>query len=160
MSEFTPIETQEQLNEIIGERIRRAEAKAAEKFAGWISPDDLEVIKADYDSKIRTLEDAAAEAQKTIESKDAKIAEGEGYRTDLEKTKIALAAGLKMEYADRLRGENADEWKADAEALAKDFAQSNATVPLGTGEPEITEDAPSAAEHKFKEWFKETVQEA
>ena len=35
MSDFTPIETQEQLDKVIGERIRRAEQKAAEKYADY-----------------------------------------------------------------------------------------------------------------------------
>ena len=35
MSDFTPIESQEQLNAIIGERISRAEQKAAEKYSDY-----------------------------------------------------------------------------------------------------------------------------
>ena len=42
MSEFTPIETQEQLDKVIGERVRRAERQAAEKYADY---DDIKKEK-------------------------------------------------------------------------------------------------------------------
>lgn len=157
MSDFKPIETQEQLNEVIGERLKKAAEKAEEKYAGWTSPEGVEKIKADiqaeYDSKIKALEEAAAGVQTTLDEKDAKIAEGEKYRTDLEKTRIALAAGLKIEYAERLQGETAEEWKKDAQALAKDFAAANAVAPLGSAEPDITQEA--SAREAFATWMEQ-----
>jgi len=137
---FTVIETQEQLDKIISDRLARDRESHAKKYEGWTSPDDLKKINEDHASQIKALEDAAAEVQKQLTEKDVQIAEGAKYRTDLEKTRIALAAGLKIDYADRLRGENADEWKADAEVLAKDFAAAHYTAPLGNPEPTITED--------------------
>ena len=95
-----------------------------------------------------------ASAEQKLKDKDIEIAESAKYRTDLEKTRIALQAGLKIEYADRLRGETKEEWEADAKELAKDFASSHVTAPLGTNEPEITKE-PSARE-KFAEWANET----
>ena len=154
MSEFKIIETQEEFDARISERLKRAAETAAKKYEGWTSPEDLETVKSDYESKIKTLEDSVASAEQKLKDKDIEIAESAKYRTDLEKTRIALQAGLKIEYADRLRGENKEEWEADAEALAKDFASSHVTAPLGTNEPEITKE-PSARE-KFAEWANET----
>ena len=153
---FTPIETQEQLNEVIGERLRKAEekamAKAKEQFADY---DDLKKQVNDYQEQLQKLTDTVSESEKKLAEKDAELAESASYRTDLEKTRIAIEAGLKMEYASRLQGETAEEWKADAQALAKDFASSHVAAPLGSNEPKITHEA--TAEDKFSEWFKQVT---
>lgn len=153
-----PITTQEELDAVIGERIARAKETANKKFEGWTSPDDFakakeEFAKAeeDYKKQISDLQAAAAETEKIIAEKDATIAKAEQYRTDLEKTRIALAAGLDAKYATRLQGKDAAEWKKDAEELAKDFASSHKAVPLGTGEPKPGGEPDISA--KFAEWF-------
>lgn len=165
MSEFKVIETQEQFEEMMKDRLARAKETAIsnaekefnEKYAGYTSPDDLEALKKEYEEKIKTLEDAAATAQDTLKAKDEKIAEGEKYRTDLEKTRIAIGAGLDMKYADRLQGENAEEWRKDAEALAKDFKAARAaqTVPVGSGDPTITKE--HSVKEEFKDWMNENL---
>lgn len=134
MSEFTPINTQDEFDIAIKERLKREREAQAKKYEGWISPEDQQKRSAEYDKQIKALQDAATESEKTIAEKDAKIAEGAKYRTDLEKTRIALAEGLKIEYADRLRGETEAEWRADAKTLAKDFAAAHRTAPLGSPE--------------------------
>lgn len=153
MSEFKAIETQEQLDAVIGERIKRERETSAKRYEGWLSPDDIQKLKDDYDARIKALEDAAATTQQELASKDKEIADSAKYRTDLEKTRIALAAGLKYEYADRLRGETAEEWKADAETLAKDFAASHYQAPLGSPEPTITKEPNT--KQQFATWLAE-----
>lgn len=152
---FTPIETQEQFDAAIGERLKRDREAYAKRFEGWMSPEDLEKLTADHNAKIKALEDAAAATQQTIADKDAQLAESARYRTDLEKTRIALAAGLKIEYADRLMGSTAEEWKADAEALAKDFAAAHPVAPLGSPEPIQTGDKTTRAQ--FANWMAEQL---
>ena len=134
MADFTPINTQEEFDAAIKERLKRDREAQAKKYDGWVSPEDQQKRASEYEKQIKALQDAAAESEKVLAEKDAKISEGAKYRTDLEKTRIALAAGLKIEYADRLMGENADEWKKDAETLAKDFAAAHRTAPLGSPE--------------------------
>lgn len=109
MSEFTVIESQEQLDAVLKDRLTRERESSAKKYEGYTSPDDLQKLKDSYEAKIKALEDAAQTTQQTLDQKDAQIADGEKYRTDLEKTRIAINAGLDIKYADRLRGENADE---------------------------------------------------
>jgi len=149
MSEFKIIETQEQFEAALKDRLARERAKfdgwkspeelkgwiSPEDMKGWTSPDDLKKLTDGHAKELKALQDAVAKAEKTIAEKDTEIAAGAKYRTDLAKTRIALAAGLKIDYADRLRGENEDEWKADAEVLAKDFAATHRTAPLGGPEP-------------------------
>ena len=53
MSEFQIIETQEQLDKVIGERIRRAEQKAAEKYADY---EELKTHNAGYVTQIAQLQ--------------------------------------------------------------------------------------------------------
>ena len=155
MSEFKIIETQEQLDAIITDRIRRAKESEAKKFEGWKSPEDIEGLTKELTDKVKALEDAAAETQKQIEAKDQQIAEGNKYRTDLEKTRIALKAGLDIKYADRLRGENTEEWEADAKELAKDFAAVSRAVPVGNYEPSRTGERSNA--EIFADWFAENT---
>ena len=102
-----------------------------------MSPEDMQTVVDEYKGRIKALEDAAAATQQTIAEKDAAIAESAKYKTDLEKTRIALSVGLDLKYAERLRGETAEEWKTDAEELAKDFAAVHNVPPLGSPEPVI-----------------------
>lgn len=153
---FTPIETQEQLDAIIGERLKRDRETQAKKFDGWKSPEDIEELTKELNEKITSLESAATAAEQTIKEKDDKIAEGAKYRADLEKTRIALKAGLDIKYADRLRGDKAEEWEADAKELAKDFAAARATVPIGSLEPNTH--GSMSTRDKFAEWMKEQVE--
>ena len=154
MSEFKIIETQEQFDAAISERLKRDREAYAKKFEGYKSPEEIEKLTENLNTQIKALEDAAAATQQTLAEKDAEIAKGAQYRTDLEKTRIALAAGLKIDYADRLKGETAEEWKADAEMLAKDFASVH-VAPLGSPEPSGT--GKQATSAQFAEWFKETM---
>lgn len=135
MSEFRPITTQEELDAVISDRLKRERETSAKKYEGWKSPDDIQKLMDDHAKELKKLQDAAAETEKVLKEKDDQIAESARYRTDLEKTRIALAAGLKIDYADRLRGENVDEWKADAEVLARDFAASHTAAPVGNPDP-------------------------
>ena len=153
---FTPIETQDQLDAIVGERVARAKDSARKEFEGWVSPDELSKQTADLnqkmgvlDSQVKALTEERDTLNKQLEEKADQIAK---YEADSVKTKIAINAGLRMEYANRLRGETEDEWKADAEALAKDFAAAHQTPPLGNSEPII--DKPSTKD-QLQNWLNE-----
>lgn len=100
--EFQPINTQEEFDTRIADRLKRER----DKFA------DYDAIKA-----------SAAESGKRISELEAKEKELTGrirqYETDSAKTRIGLAAGLPYEMISRLSGETEEEIKTDAEALAK-----------------------------------------
>lgn len=145
MSEFKVIETQEDFDAAISARLKRDRERYAEQFEadlkgkGWKSPEEITELTADLNKQIETLQAAAASTEKLIAEKDTKIAEGEKYRTDLAKTRIAIAAGLGIEQVGRIQGANEEEWAADAKKLMGEFAAyservNSQPVPLGSAE--------------------------
>ena len=132
MSEFKVIETQEQLDKVIGERIRRAEEKAAEKYS------DYEAIKTqneEYVKQIAQLQEATKGNQGTINELKAQV---QNYESSSLKTKIALEIGLPYQMAGRLSGNNEEEIRADAEAMAKLIGNQKPVAPIGSNEPVVT----------------------
>ena len=132
MSEFKVIETQEQLDKVIGERIRRAEEKAAEKYS------DYEAIKTqneEYAKQIAQLQEATKGNQGTINELKAQV---QNYESSSLKTKIALEIGLPYQMAGRLSGNNEEEIRADAEAMAKLIGNQKPVAPIGSSEPVVT----------------------
>ncbi len=127
--EFKPvtISTQDEMDDLFKERLSRE----AKKYESYTSPDALTQLKADYEKQISDLKNAAATEKAAY---DAKIAQ---HEADAAKTRIAIAAGLDIKYASRLVGKDEKEWKADAEALAKDFKTVH-VPPLADPEGPVT----------------------
>lgn len=139
MSDFTPIETQEQLDKVIGERIRRAEQKAAEKYADY---EDLKTQNAGYVTQISQLQtqlqaqaDKAKESEMSIADLTAKVHQ---YETASVKTKVALEIGLPYQMANRLTGDDEKAIRADAEAMKQLIGAQVGPAPLGSAEPSST----------------------
>ena len=139
MSDFTPIETQEQLDKVIGERIRRAEQKAAEKYADY---EDLKTQNAGYVTQISQLQtqlqaqaDKAKESETSIADLTAKVHQ---YETASVKTKVALETGLPYQMASRLTGDDEKAIRADAEAMKQLIGAQVGPAPLGSTEPSST----------------------
>lgn len=128
MSEFKPIETQEQFDSAIQDRIARTKKQfegfmspedVAKKYEGYLSPDEVnkkyegymspEDIEKKYAGYI-SAEDAA--------KKDAMIKQ---YESDSVKTRIAKEVGLPSEAVSFLKGESDEEIKKSAESLKNVF---------------------------------------
>lgn len=135
MSEFKIIETQEQFDQAISDRLKRDREVQAKKYEGWISPDDLQSKVAELNEKIKTLEEAAAASETKLAEKDAEIAKSTKYKTDLEKTRIALSVGLPYQLAERLSGEDEESIRKDAEAMLALMGTKKPVAPLGSPEP-------------------------
>lgn len=115
--DFKVIETQEQLNAIIGERLSRVEKKYSEETAGLRKEIDTLTAKGKEDAtKIADLEKSKSEFE-------AKVKE---YETASVKTRIAKEFNLPDAFASRLQGATEEELKKDAEALAKAFPKASA----------------------------------
>ena len=134
MSDFTPIETQEDFDKAIKSRLAQKDRELAEKYKDFKSPDELAAIKADFDKQIKAAQDSLKEAQEKLKDHDNVVSElttrAKNAETSLLKSKVAIAAKLPIEMADRLVGETEDDLKADAEKLSGLMApQGGGTTP-------------------------------
>lgn len=129
--EFTPITTQEEFDAAIKARLARERETVTKQFADYDSMkaqlQQLTDAKSAFESsakesadKIKTLNDELAAA-------NAKI---KGFEVANLKTSAALAAGIPMEFAERLSGETKEDIEKDAASVAKLFkARNNKGVP-------------------------------
>lgn len=119
MAEFTPINTQEELNKAIGPRLEREREKVAKEYESRLSESDKKI--KELEDKNGTLSSQLEEAGKKHKDFEAQIAERDGkikgYESSTMKTKIAREVGLPYEAAERLAGEDEDAIRKDAEAL-------------------------------------------
>nr|DAK32883.1 MAG TPA: major capsid protein [Caudoviricetes sp.] len=137
MSEFKTIETQEELDNIVKERLRRER----EKFGDY---DDLKKRVSELESENGALKATVEETKQTIAKSDAQITELQGqvsnYETASLRTRIALQNGLPYDLADRLQGADEEALKADAERLAGFMRPATPQAPLRDTEPAIGDD--------------------
>lgn len=131
MADFTVIETQEQLDKVIGERIKRAEKQAAEKYADY---DDLKKQNAQLTEQVQ-------KHKATVDELNAKVHQ---YETASVKTKVALEMGLPYQMASRLTGNDEKSIRADAEAMVRLIGNNRPTAPLGSSEPNVKNSETSA----------------
>lgn len=133
MSEFKIIETQEQLDGIIKERLERAEKRWTDKYSGYLSPEEVEAKTGELNRKIEELgnsligagDKAKADAE-SIASLEAKV---KTYETASVKSRIAHEVGIPYELANKLSGETEEDIRKDAEAF-KPFVTQKAVAPL------------------------------
>lgn len=137
MSEFKTIETQEELDNIVKERIRRER----EKFGDY---DDLKKRVSELESENGALKATVEETKQTIAESDAQITELQGqvsnYETASLRTRIALQNGLPYDLADRIQGADEEALRADAERLAGFMRPAIPQAPLRDTEPPIGDD--------------------
>lgn len=142
MSEFTPIETQEQLNAIIADRIARAEKNAAEKYADY---EQIKKANADYEKQVTELTSQLKAKDEgydtTVKDLESKIRQ---YETASVKTRIAHEEGLPFELADKLSGEDEEAIRADAQKMVT-YLKPKTTAPIGGAEPYDDSDPHKAA---------------
>ena len=149
MSEFKIIETQEELDNIVKERIRRER----EKFADY---DELKKRVSELETENGTLKTSIEETKKTITESEAQITDLQGkvsnYETASLRTRIALQNGLPYDLADRLQGTDEASLTADAERLAGFMRPAPVPqAPLKDVEPEVS----SGKELEMRQMLKE-----
>lgn len=121
MSDFTIIETQEQLDAVIGNRIRREKETQAKKYSGYISPKDYETKEKDFEQKMKELNDKLEEANEKITALNQIMAEKDeqlkAYESHSVKTRIARQYGLPEDAVEFLHGEDEASLMKSAESL-------------------------------------------
>lgn len=130
MAEFKTIETQEELDGIIRDRLARNTESVEKRFEGYISPEDLGKKTENLTGQINTLKSQLAEKETSIADLTAK---NKAYETASVKTRIAREYGIPYELAQKLSGESEEDIKKDAEVLSK-FVTKSHTAPLRSTE--------------------------
>jgi chromosome segregation ATPase len=126
---FEPINTQEELDNIVKDRIERAKKSVEEKYKDF---DAFKEKAEKYDTDIAAKDDEISKSKKSIQDLEAKVRK---YENDSAKTKIATEVGLPISMADRLRGDTEEELKKDAESLKASLKSSYGAAPLADPEP-------------------------
>ena len=125
MSDFTPIETQEDFDKAIKSRLAQKDRELAEKYKDYLSPADAEALKANYGKQLEEANQKAKDAQDKLKTFDATVSElkqrAEKAETSLLKNQVAIECELPIRSAHRLVGITEEELKADAERLKEEW---------------------------------------
>lgn len=147
MADFTVIETQEQLDSIIKDRLKREQETNQKKYEGYLSPDEFKNKTADMEKQIGDLTENLNEAngkvanfEKQIAEKDTKI---KAYETASVKSRIAHETGLSYDAIKFLQGEDEDSIRESAESL-KTLVGVRKVAPLADSEEIDGEDKDAA----------------
>lgn len=149
MSEFKIIETQEELDNIVKERIRRER----EKYSDY---EELKNRVSELETENSALKSTVEDDKQTRADLDAQITDLQGkvsnYETASLRTRIALQNGLPYDLADRLQGTDEASLTADAERLAGFMRPAPVPqAPLKDVEPEVS----SGKELEMRQMLKE-----
>lgn len=135
MSEnFKPIETQEELNNLIASRLERAKESVKKEYEEKYKDYDayksqVEALNNDKNS----LEAQLNELNEKMSTFDALDAKNKKLEAENLKIKIALSEGIPFEMAGRLAGETEEEIKRDAKAMAN-FISVSKPMPIKSTE--------------------------
>lgn len=148
MSEFKPIETQEELDHIIKERIRRER----EKFSDY---EDLKTRVSELETENNGLKTTIGDFNQSKENTEKMIADLQaqvtGFESSALRTRIALQNGLHFDFADRLQGTDEESLNADAERLAGFIKSSAPVAPMKNLEPEVEDTKYLQMKHMLQE---------
>ena len=123
---FKPIETQEELDNIIKDRLKRERETTQKRFEGWVSPDDHQKALADVNKAFDDFKKSKENDEKTIADLTAK---NKAYETASLKSRIAHEVGLSYEWISRISGEDEASIRADAESLKKLVGSGSTPLP-------------------------------
>ena len=132
---FTPITSQEQLDSVIGERLKRERETVSKKYADY---EDLKGKVSGYETQIGELSKSLDDANKKISGFDQERQELNSrisaYETASVRTRIALEEGIPYELSGRLSGDTEDAIREDAKLLSQFISKNNTPPPLADTE--------------------------
>lgn len=139
---FKPIETQDELNAIIKDRLAREREASNKRFEGYISPDEHAKAIASEKKLFEDYKKAHEGDAKTIEELTAKVS---GFELDAMKTRIAREVGLSYDWVGRIGGTDEKTIREDAENLKKLVGYNSPTLPTKNTEAGQSVDPTTAA---------------
>lgn len=113
MADFVPINTQEEFNTAIADRLRRER----EKYADY---DSIKAENGTLKNQVTTLTGEKEALEKQVK----------GHATAAVKMRIAQELNIPTSMADRLTGETEDDIRKDAESMASIFKAAQGAAPL------------------------------
>ena len=125
--EFKAITTQEELDNIIRDRLKRDREAQAKRYEGYISPEDHDKAIEEINRAFNDFKATHAGDEQTIADLTAK---NKAYETASVKARICHEKGLPYELAERLSGETEQDISADADKLAQFVSASKPAAPL------------------------------
>lgn len=128
---FKAIESQEELDRIIKDRLVRERDAATKRYEGWISPEDHQRALDDSTRAFDEYKKAHEGDAAMIEDLKAKAA---AYETESLKQKIAREVGLSYEWVSRISGTDEQTIRDDAESLKKLVGSGRSPIPTKTTE--------------------------
>ena len=139
---FEPITTQEALNELIKDRIKRAQESVEKKYAGYFSPEDHQKALADANKAFDDYKKAHEGDEQTIADLTAK---NKAYETAEMKSRIAHEVGLDYAWISRINGEDEKSIREDAESIKKLVGAGTNLMPTKNTDAGADYDSSSAA---------------
>lgn len=131
MSEFKAITTQEELDSIIGERLKRQKESISKQYTDY---EELKTKNVDLEKELtelkKSLESSTSsktELEKQIEELTEKV---KAHDLSSLKIKYALENGIPYNLAGRISGDDEESIKADAQSLSDFFKSQTPPPPL------------------------------
>ena len=115
-STFKAIETQEELDNIVKERLKREREATNKRYEGWISPSDHQKALEEANQTLEEYKKARETDSQTIEDLAAK---NTAYETASLKSRIAHEVGLSHEWISRIGGEDEQSIRATSMSASR-----------------------------------------
>lgn len=149
MADFKVIESQEELDNIIKQRLERERAKIESDFKAQIKSLEYEKnsILKEKEAALADIADLKVNASK-IESLESKL--GEYEKRELRR-QVAFEKGIPFNLADRIKGDDEEAMKADADSLSEYFKSQKSVAPMKNLEPEVKDEITSAYSKLIKD---------
>lgn len=144
MGDFNPINTQEEFDAKIKDRLARERDSITKKYEGWISPDDHAKSLADYQKQIDEINASHSQDSETIKTLTAQV---KSFETANLKSKVAYELGLPYGMSSRIAGETEEEIRKDAQSLKDLIGTSKPQAPQATTEPRLSQSPEKAMEN-------------
>lgn len=148
MADFKVIETQEELDQIMGERLGREREKFEAKYKDLLADNEkLTGEVASLRTELESGQGKVSQYEETISGLESKVKQ---YETTALKEKIALEHRLPRYLADRLQGEDEESIRKDAQALMDVIDQNQPVLPLKSSDPEPVFNLEQALDQAYK----------
>ena len=144
MGEFNPINTQEEFDAKIRDRLERERNSITKKYEGWISPEDHAKTLAEHQKQIDEINASHSQDSKKIDDLTAQV---KSYETANLKSKVAYELGLPYGMSSRITGETEEEIRKDAQSLKDLIGTSKPQAPQATTEPRLTQNPEKARQN-------------